>query len=260
MIQHNFRSYAYTENFELAELHKILDCKPALVDPNGALVSLIPSGGKMFLYNFGAITFLDVETQVQRTLIGDLESKLGHSLSHNIMSEEFCVVVSDSVKPKVEFNRVILDKLTLEREEVLALTLAQSAAMEYYERIAKEITTKVLKKIEKLGSRKIPTLIPAPLNKIIADAMGVRCEITEVLHLLDKPDLMWDDFVMEGLYSDLRKMFDLSERFLAIEHRLRLAFETLELLVSSVRDNRMFLAEVAIIGLFLADILISFVK
>jgi required for meiotic nuclear division protein 1 len=260
VVHYLFRSYAYTENFDLVSMKKKIKCSPALVDPNGALVAQVSENGKMFLYNFGAITFFDVEEPMQKKFIDSIELKLGLKLTQNVMTEHFSLEVNPAAKPKIEFNNVILDKLTIERIEVLALTLAQSAAMEYYETIAKEINLRVMKKIERVSSNALALSIPAPINQIITNAMTVRYEINEVLHLLDKPDLVWDDPVMEGIYSDLIKMFDLSERYVAIEHRLKMAFETLDLLVASVRDKRMFLAEMAIVILIVFDIVMSFVR
>ena len=66
-----------------------------------------------------------------------------------------------------------------------------------------------------------------PLIGFIGEAITARSEVLSVLHLLDKPDEVWDDPAMDRIYDDLRAEFDLADRYSALELKLRSVQESL---------------------------------
>ena len=81
-----------------------------------------------------------------------------------------------------------------------------------------------------------------------------------MLHLLDKPDAVWDDPAMDRIYADLRDEFDLGDRFDALEIKLRAVQESLELLLDATRDRRLELLEVAIVLLIVLEIVLGLMR
>ena len=53
------------------------------------------------------------------------------------------------------------------------------------------------------------------------------------MHLLDKPNILWDDETAERLYNDLSVFFELKERFEIVEFKLGL-----------LKDDIMFLTDI----------------
>jgi uncharacterized Rmd1/YagE family protein len=78
------------------------------------------------------------------------------------------------------------------------------------------------------------------------------------LHLLDRPDLIWEDQEMDTGFSLLRANFDLPERFQALEYKLSLIQETLQILTDTARDRRVYWLEMAIVGLILFEVVMAF--
>ena len=81
-------------------------------------------------------------------------------------------------KPDIENGCLVLDALTFERASIVALTVGQSAAMEYYERIVDQMfvkTDKIVEKLEKRGT--ISMFAPAGLHRFIGQAIGTRSEV-----------------------------------------------------------------------------------
>jgi len=81
-----------------------------------------------------------------------------------------------------------------------------------------------------------------------------------VLHLLDKPDAVWEDVTADHIYIELRAEFDLADRYLALEHKLRSVQEALELVLDMSRDYRLVSLEVIIVLLIVAEIAISILR
>lgn len=143
---------------------------------------------------------------------------------------------------------------------MVALTVAQSAAMEYYERIVDQMfadTDSFVQRLEKRGNISVFT---AELHRFIGAAISTRSEVISVLHLLDKPDVVWDDPGAERIYRELQAQFDLVDRYQALELKLRSVQESLSLLTDIARDRRLVFLEASVIFLILVEIVVSLTR
>jgi uncharacterized Rmd1/YagE family protein len=150
--------------------------------------------------------------------------------------------------------------MTSARVSIIALTVAQSAAMEYYERIVEEMFEKTERLVERLEQRGTVSLRTRPLHRFIGAAIGTRNEVISVLHLLDKPDEAWDDPGIDRIYGELRAEFDLVDRYQSLELKQRSVQEALELVLDVARDRRLVLLEATIVVLIVFEILLPFVR
>ena len=151
-----------------------------------------------------------------------------------------------------------LDYLDAARASVVALTVAQSAAMEYYERIVEEMFVRTDRLVQRLEVQGTVPLRTRPMHRFIGAAIATRNEVLSILHLLDKPDEAWDDPGMNRIYEELRAEFDLVDRYQALEMKLRSVQEGLELVLDVARDRRLVLLEVAIVLLIVLEIALTF--
>jgi uncharacterized Rmd1/YagE family protein len=155
---------------------------------------------------------------------------------------------------------LVVDRLTPERTSMVALTVAQSAAMEYYESIVDQMfadTDHFVERLEKSGNISVFT---AKLQRFIGAAISTRSEVISVLHLLDKPDVVWDDMGAERIYEGLRSEFGLVDRYQSLELKLRSVQESLGLLTDIARDRRLVLLEASVIALIFLEIVLSLVR
>jgi uncharacterized Rmd1/YagE family protein len=155
---------------------------------------------------------------------------------------------------------LVIDRLTPARAGIIALTVAQSAAMEYYERIVEAMFGRTSSLVDRLERKGTTPLRTRPLHRFIGEAVSTRNEVLSVLHLLDKPDAAWDDPAMDAIYEDLRDEFDLADRFNSLELKLRGIQEALELILDVSRDRRLVLLEVTIVVLIVLELVLSVVR
>jgi uncharacterized Rmd1/YagE family protein len=214
-------------------------------------------GGLIFAFSFGVLVFVDVDPKERVAEIDMLSRHLRLDLSERAVTEEFFVEQNNSEKSRAEFKGLVIDNVTAERLAVLALIVAQSAAMEYYERVVTEYKTKVLEVAKKVAGSGSVRMSPRKLNKLVGEALAMRHEVTGVLHMLDKPDIIWEDAVMDKLYEDIRASFDLPDRFQALEYKLQAIQDSLVLLVETVRDSRLYNADILIIVLIVIEVLFA---
>src|ERR1044072_4547828 len=96
----------------------------------------------MFIYPCGAVVFRDVTPLNREAELTRLHQLRGGLTSTAVIKEEVAVCEDESAEPHVFEGVLTLDRTTPARASIIALTVAQSAAMEYYERIVEEMFEK----------------------------------------------------------------------------------------------------------------------
>ncbi|HSD10749.1 MAG TPA: RMD1 family protein [Candidatus Binatia bacterium] len=246
---------AFVENVSLRDWASLF---PAGRRSTHELRSLL-DGGEVFAYPFGAVVFRDVPPERREAELERLR-RAYPVLSPPVTQEQFSVREDPTRKAGVVEGILLLDQLTADRIGVVAHTVAQSAALEYYERIVEDLFARTDELVDRLERRGTVSLRTRPLHRFIGAAVSARNEVLAVLHLLDKPDETWEDPAMNRIYGELRTEFDLADRFQALELKLRSVQEALELVLDVARDRRLLLLEIAVVLLFCMEIVTGFLR
>jgi uncharacterized Rmd1/YagE family protein len=254
---HTFHALAFIENFSLKELGTHY---PEAKRAHQHLWYTAAAGGTVFIFSFGVVVFLDLGQAGREGELLRLRQAPSGIRDAQVITEEFTVRELDGARTDMKNGCLIVDLLTAERASMVALTVAQSAAMEYYERIVDQMfadTDQFVVRLEKNGNISVFT---AKLQRFIGAAISTRSEVISVLHLLDKPDVIWDDAGAERIYGELRSEFDLVDRYQALELKLRSVQDALSLLTEVARDRRLVLLETSVILLILLEIVLSLLR
>ncbi len=157
----------------------------------------------------------------------------------------------------VQSGVVTLDEVSLEKLQLIADALSKNLVLSLYEKKVAEEFDKIEPLAQELathgkvsvGSKKLLSKIGHML--LIEHRMVGRAEIG------DKPETLWDNPHLGGLYASLEDEFELKERQLALDRKLGLIADTAQTL-SDVWDNRqLHKLEWYVIGLILFEILLS---
>jgi uncharacterized Rmd1/YagE family protein len=254
--EHVFQAVAFVENLSLKDL------AAAFASGRRAGYELavpLPGGGTAFVYPFGAVVFHGASATARAELLERLRT-VRPGLTTAVINEEL-TVREDLGQPAGVMQGVLyIDKLTPARAGVIALTVGQSASMEYYENIVEQMFARTGLLVDRLEKSGTVSLRTKPLHRFIGEAVSTRSEVLSVLHLLDKPDGAWDDPAMNEIYADLRAEFDLLDRYGALESKLRSVQEALELVLDVARDRRIVLLEGTVVLLILMELTLSVLR
>jgi uncharacterized Rmd1/YagE family protein len=253
--RHSFSAIAFVENLTLRDLAGAFP--GARITPH-ELHCKLESGGDLFVYPFGAAVFRDASAADREAELARLHAAQP-GLTTETVREDFTVREEPQARLEIVDGALVIDRLTAPRAGVVALVIAQSAAMEYYERIVEDLFARTRALVDRLQSRGNVSLRTRYLHRFIGESIGTRTEVLSVLHLLDKPDATWEDPAMDRIYGDLREEFDLTDRYQALEQKLRSIQEALELVLGVARDRRLLLLEAAIVLLILFELLVGLV-
>jgi uncharacterized Rmd1/YagE family protein len=254
---HAFHAVAFVQNLVLRELAASF---PEAKRTPHELWYTTPGEGTVFVYPFGAIVFHDAPPAERARQMARLHAARP-GLTNALGSEEsFTVREEPGARPDVRDGVLVVDRLSFEGASLVAMTVAQSVAMDYYDRIVDEMfsnTDRLVDRVERVGRAPFAT---RPLHRFIGTAIGTRNEVLSILHLLDKPDAAWEDPTADRIYHELQAEFDLSDRYLALEHKLRSVQEALELVLDMSRDYRLVLLEASIVLLIIIEIVLGFIR
>ncbi len=124
--RYSFQAYHLTEILKLKEIDRLFS-QTVITRSSTKLVYQESETGYFFIFRFGSVVFFNVEPGRQTAIIEKIKTVIGIKEAV-ITSEELFVDVHKEGKNEVLFERVVLDRLSFERIDVLALILAQSTA------------------------------------------------------------------------------------------------------------------------------------
>lgn len=254
---HTFYAVAFAENLSLRDLAELY------ADSRRTQHELrfdVEGGGCVFLFPFGAMVFMDVDVDARERELARLRRQQPALALAVVIDEEFTVSIYPDRPPRVVDGALELDHMSPERERIIALTVAQSAAMEYYENLTDQLFERTSQLVQPLELKGTTAWRTRPLHRFIGSALVARQEVISVLHLLDKPDETWEDPGIDRIYDRLRAEFDLVDRYRSLEIKLGSIQESLELVLDVVRDRRLVLLEAAIVLLIVFEIVLSFFR
>jgi uncharacterized Rmd1/YagE family protein len=249
---HQFAAVAFEENLSLRELQEVWPGAKV-----GRLDIQVPfDGGGFYVYPFGAVVFHDVPADRREAELARLR-KARPGLTTQVVRESFAVREEPGARVEIVDGTLVVDQFGPGRAAVVALIVAQSAAMEYYERIVADLFGRTTALVDPLEKRGTVSLRTGQLHRFIGQAISTRSEVITVLSLLDKPDATWDDPALDRIYDDLRAEFDLSDRYGTLTQKLAGVQEALELVLDVARDRRMWLLELTIGILIVLEVLLE---
>lgn len=207
----------------------------------------------IFLTMFGCLTFLGYSRARIDEFLSSLSSviKIGdHSQDYKIEEDE-----SLAVDFKVSNDRLSVKKMDEQSMFVAALIVSQSVGLEKYETIldrklsmSKSLLTQ--KTIGYFGKRKM-------LIDLSNSLALLRHEIIVDMHLLDKPNILWDDERAERVYNSLSTFFELKERFEIVEFKLSLLKDDISFLTDILNHKKSEFLEWIIIWLIAFEIVMG---
>ncbi len=220
-----------------------------------ALIFGKPEDQMMFVFSYGVVVLFNFDSKHAAKVLDQI-AKYGEEPVEKRKTEEYAVVVDPMSKVTAEFDRVVLDELDRDLVYVVAEVLAQSVAIEYVEERVGEIVNrfdKVTSGLERGGRIR---LRDAEVLKAIGAGRSITHYVISQLSLLDKPDSTWEDKDVETTFVAMRKMFELEDRFKALEFRLDFIQDTSELVLDILQTRKANRMELAIIYLFVVDIVL----
>lgn len=214
--------------------------------------------GYLFVYRFGALVAFNLSEKMLAEEREKIASWIGPELDKPTF-ETYQVQVGGT-KDNVEFEYVQIRTMSLSHLRLIAITLGQSAALEYVELEANRLLQETMKLMQRLGQKgSVPTGAKA-LLKFIGSAAANRQHILSSLAIFDPPDETWTSDESQRLFGALQQNFDIDIRFRALDRKLALVQDNIEILVNLLTARRAAFLEFMIVILIVLELVLAILK
>jgi uncharacterized Rmd1/YagE family protein len=220
-----------------------------------ALIFGRPQGQMMFVFSYGVVVLYGFDEKRAAKVLDQI-AKYGEEPVEFRKKEEYAITIDPAGKISVEFEHVVIDDPDPDLVYVIAEVLAQSVAIDYVEEKVNGIMRRfgnVTEGLEKGGRIRVRN---SEVLKTIGAGRSITQYVIAQMSLLDKPDSTWEDRDVETAFVGMRKMFELEDRFKALEFRLNFIQDTTELVLDVLQNRKSNMLEWAIIYLFIIDLVL----
>ncbi len=253
---YSIRAYHIAERLRLKELRDRLHYTPREFSNYEMVVQLPGDEAYLLFYKFGAVVFCNVperDIEFELTRLSEFRS----AVDANRTQDNFLIEVTNEGQNKAMFDRLQVNNLTYDCIKIGSVLLAQSTALEYYEILIENLLEKVSRFSRSLEREGKYFEKSEDLLKFIGLCLTTRQDIISNLYIVDSPDEVWENNELERQFTDLKTIFDIDVRYRALEHKIEIIQESIEIIVDLTISRRNALLELAIIGLIAIEIVIS---
>ncbi len=206
-------------------------------------------------YDFGAVAFVDVADEQRQAVLDAISKRIGPE-PHPPLEEQATIEVDPDSHPSVHFDRVVVRAINPRLAELVALVVAQSAAMEYYEEDVDQILQRLKEVSERLAQTGKLSESRRELLRFVGSGMSTHNQVIYTLSLLDTPQLAWEDETLDRLYVGLRTQFEVADRFRALDLKLRMIQDNFELFVDLTQERRNYALELTVAVLVAVEVVL----
>ena len=250
------RAYHIAERLKLREVRDKLGYTPKEFSNYEMVVQASGEDAFILVYNFGSVVFFNVtdkDLEIEMARLSEFRTPSDTMRT----SDNFIIEISDSGQNKAVFDKLEVRALTYDSIKIASVLLAQSTALEYYEILIENLmekTGKYSRRLEKDGEYLEKS---EDLLKFIGLCLNTRQDIISNLYIVDSPDEIWESNDLERLFTDLKALLDIDVRYRALEHKIEIIQESIEIIVELTKSRRTTQLELTIIALFATEIIIS---
>jgi uncharacterized Rmd1/YagE family protein len=223
-------------------------------------VASIKRSGDIFFFNHGCIVCWGFKKKFEDKVVENAKEFSIH-LSPHLESDHFYFHYGpETTIDSHEKHR--LDIITLDSEDsqiklAISYGLAQSIKLEAFEE-AMQVAIRTNSTLpEEIATRGEISLSRRSIFKRIGEIFIARSSINLNIEYLDAPEFFWRNPSMEPYYIMTKKYLDIPSRVMALNQKLDVLQELLDILNSQVQHRHSSLLESIIILLIVVEILIS---
>ncbi len=156
---------------------------------------------------------------------------------------------------KIDNDTIILREYTLVNLLIIDLAISQSVALDLYEQKLSDYYERSRNLIDTADTYSI--FKRAKLARFAKQLVLIRHDMVIDLHLLDKPDIAWENEDVEMLYNRLAAVLELKTRFEVVEYKLSSIKDDIIMVMDLTNHNHSSFLEWIIIILIAVEIVMG---
>jgi required for meiotic nuclear division protein 1 len=200
----------------------------------------------VYIFKYGVVSFLNYQTTEITPILQSIYPVCKNRFEESL-NDEFNVETG-AAENKVSHNKIEITSGDQNILRIIMLNVSQSVALDYYSEQTSRLLAETNNHTQILEKRGRLTISGRNLKKFIGRTLLLKNRIAENLYIFDSPPGTWEDEKLDKLYIDLKRNFDLQERFRNVSEGLAIVKDNLELFKDILQyRNSVFLEWIIII-------------
>jgi len=215
-------------------------------------------GRYLCVFRYGVVSFLNYEAIELNAFLQLIVPYCRNPFTDTI-SDEFWVE-DGAAENKISYNKIEIRKADQEAIRMIMLNVSQSVTLDHYTEQTNKLLeetnyhTQLLERKGRLG------ISGKNLKKFIGKTLLLKNRIAENLYIFDSPPETWEDERLDKLHNELKKNFDLQDRYRNVAHGLGIVKENLELIKDIMQYRNSVFLEWIVIILIAIEVLNFFIE
>jgi len=184
-------------------------------------------GQYIYVFKYGVVSFYNIPKDTAEQICNEL-LMYGKNLIREEISENIDIVIGEESNI-VSLGMVTLKEFNVESIRLVMLNVSQSVALDNYTNISEQILEDTKIHTTYLEEKGKLDISGKNLKKYIGRVLNIKNKISENLYIFDSHDVTWDDETLNKLDQDLKRVFDLKDRYRSIHDQIEIVKENLEL-------------------------------
>ncbi len=214
-------------------------------------------GQYIYIFKYGVICFYNISKDNAEEICNEI-LMYGKSFIKEEVSENIDIIIGGTSNT-VSFGTVTLKHFNVESLRLVMLNVSQSVALDSYSNISEQILEDTKVHTTYLEEKGKLDISGKNLKKYIGRVLNIKNKISENLYIFDSHDVTWDDETLNKLDQDLKRVFDLKDRYRSIHDQIEIIKENLELFKDIMFHKESSKLEWIIIILILFEVIDMFV-
>ncbi|HJS56354.1 MAG TPA: RMD1 family protein [Chitinophagaceae bacterium] len=250
-------SYLVADYIDIKNLKPAINSK-LLYGDSGEL--FYESGAEKYIYIFryGVASFLNYDADEISSFFQFLKPYCRNFFSENF-NDEF-LVEANAPENKISHNKIEIRNTDPKVLRMIMLNVSQSVTLDYYSSQTEMLLAETNNHTQLLEERGKLAISGRNLKKFIGKTLLLKNRIAENLYIFDSPPETWEDEQLDKLHNELKKNFDLQDRFRDVSEGLGIVKDNLELFKDILQYRNSTLLEWVIIILIAIEVINFFLE
>ena len=181
----------------------------------------------IYIFKYGVVSFFNFEAIEASNFLQFIASFCRNRFTED-MSDAFFIETNAS-ENKITYNKIDITGNQREVIRMIMLNVSESVALDHYSQQTSRLMEETNDHTQVLEKKGRLIISGTSLKKFIGKTLLLKNRISANLYIFDSPDETWENEQLDKLDSELKKHFELQDRFRNVSEGLSIVKENLEL-------------------------------
>lgn len=212
--------------------------------------------GIAILLPYGAVVLVDLSADERTDFLAQLAPLIAGAFPFT-ETEIAELRLNATGSERIKEGYILLQEFSVERLQIVADILAKTVVLEHYENRLDSVFDQIEPFAASLQHQTGSSQEGRELLRQLGSTLLVQHKIVGRVEIIDKPELLWESPELEHLYLRLENEYEIRERHLALERKLKLISRTAETILEFMQHRTSLRVEWYIVVLIVIEIFLS---